>query len=247
MFLPILALLTVTIQPAAPAVGDRITVTFDAPVTSVDRSEAFEVVEQQGARVVVRTFEPKPFAMSGTMLGTTGSVRFRNLIVPVRSVLKEKDGLAPAPLMPPRPEAYPRLPFVAMAIAAAVAALAWFLAWRTSRRQVIPVEPVLPADVRFRRTVEALRTQPQPRRWAALADATRVYLAATRPRLGTELTTTELLRRHGDAVVEDILRQGDLEKFSPYGPAPMDFDALATRALELIPTEDDPAKREVAA
>ncbi|MEA2490885.1 MAG: hypothetical protein QOH21_2677, partial [Acidobacteriota bacterium] len=67
MLLPILALLTVTIQPAAPAVGDRITVTFDAPVTSIDRSESFEVVEQQGARVVVRTFEPKPFAMSGTM------------------------------------------------------------------------------------------------------------------------------------------------------------------------------------
>jgi hypothetical protein len=235
MLLSILALLTVTIQPAAPAVGDRITVTFDAPVTSVDRSEAFEVVEQQGTRVVVRTFEPKPFAMSGTM----GKVRFRNLIVPVRSVLKPKDDLTPAPLMPPKPIAYPRLPFVAIGIAAVLAALAWFSAWWASRRKAIRTEPALPADVRFRRTVEALRTNTQPKRWAALADATRVYLAATRPGLGTELTTTELLRRLGNAIVEDILRQGDLEKFSPYGPAPLDFDALASRALELIPAQGD--------
>lgn len=241
MLLPILALLTVTLQPAAPAVGDLVTVTFDAPVT-LDRSAAYEVVEQQGGRVVVRTFEPKPFSMSGTM----GKVRFRNLVVPVKSVLKPQDSLQPAPLVPPRPVPYPRAPFVAIAIAAAVAALAWLAAWWRSRRAVIPAEPVLPADVRFRRSVEAARTKPA--RWAALADATRAYLAAVRPRLGTELTTTELLRRLGDSTVEDILRQGDLEKFSPSGPAPLDFDVLAVRALELIPAETDAERpREVAA
>jgi hypothetical protein len=244
MFLPIVALLTVTLQPAAPTVGDPITVTFDAPVV-LDRSESYEVVGQQGARVVVRTFEPKPFAMSGTMSGAGGNVRFRNLIVPVKSVLEPKDQLKPAPLVPPRPVPYPRAPFVAIAIAAAVALLAWVAAWWTSRRAVVREEPALPADVRFRRAVEAARAKPA--RWAALADATRVYLAATRSGLGTQLTTTELLRRLGDPVVEDILRQGDLEKFSTSGPAPLDFDRLAAQALELIPPAVPEPAREVAA
>jgi hypothetical protein len=272
MFLPIVALLTVTLQPAAPTVGDPITVTFDAPVV-LDRSESYEVVGQQGARVVVRTFEPKPFAMSGTMSGTGGKVRFRNLIVPVKSVLEPKDQLKPAPLVPPRPVPYPRAPFVAIAIAAAAALLAWVAAWRASRRAVVREEPALPADVRFRRAVEAARGKPA--RWAALADATRMYLAATRSGLGTELTTTELLRRLEGAVprgssgsseflggrnghlprnseepeepIPTILRQGDLEKFSTSGPAALDFDRLAVQALELIPPAVPEPAREVAA
>ena len=54
---------------------------------------------QHGNRVVVRTFEPRPFALSGTM----GNVRFRNLDSAGASVLKQDDDLTPAPLAPPRP------------------------------------------------------------------------------------------------------------------------------------------------
>ena len=35
--------------------------------------------------------------------------------------------------------------------------------------------------------------------------------------------------------VAAILRQGDLEKFSPWGALPANFAALADRALELAP------------
>jgi hypothetical protein len=131
-----------------------------------------------------------------------------------------------------------------MAIAAAVTVLAWLAVLLLSRRILKASQPVpeMPAAERFRLAVERLRRERGVSgRWAALADATRSYLSATEPALGMELTTFEFLAamaktniRPQDAVVA-ILRQGDLEKFSPWGAAAMDFDALALRALELIP------------
>jgi hypothetical protein len=92
--------------------------------------------------------------------------------------------------------------------------------------------PLIPVDERFRKAVRDAASSPRP--WAALADATREYLAATRPDLGPELTTEELLARAEIAnALRPILRQGDLEKFSPWGAEPADFDAVAAAALEL--------------
>lgn len=242
MILAIAAIVSATFQPAAPTVGDRIVVQFQAPVR-LEASESYEIVEQQGSRAVVRSFQPKPFSLRGT----AGGVRFENLVVPMKSVLQPKDDLKPAPLVPPRPVAYPRAPFYAIGIAALVAVLAWLAAWWASKRKIATIEPAVPADVRFRKTVEALRANRARRfRWADLADATRVYLAATRPDHGTELTTAELLRRLSPddaAIIRDILRQGDLEKFSPWGAPARDFDALATQALELarVPEEAEVA------
>ena len=90
-------------------------------------------------------------------------------------------------------------------------------------------------------------------RWANLADAVRAYLAAVRPDLGAELTTSEVLARietlagEPPAVqpsgrrryVATILRQGDFEKFSPWGAAQGDFDDALNRALE-IPSWAEP-------
>jgi hypothetical protein len=46
-------------------------------------------------------------------------------------------------------------------------------------------------------------------------------------------------------ILAEILRQGDLEKFSPWGAAPADFAAIANRALvELAP---EPVVEEAAA
>ncbi|HEY0140785.1 MAG TPA: hypothetical protein VGF48_07805 [Thermoanaerobaculia bacterium] len=228
MLLPIVAFLAVTISPSQPAVGDLVTVTFPAPVV-LDHSEAYEVVSQKGNTVVVRTFEPKPFVLEGS---------FGRVTIPVRSVLKRGDDLKMAPLVPPRALPYPSTPWIAIASAAAFAALAWLFAWWRSRQKVVAPAIVLAPDEQYRQTIELLvgRTA-KPLRWAALADATRAYLAATRPRLGTELTTTELLRRldADEAVVREILQQGDLEKFSLRGPEPRDFDDVARRALGLIP------------
>jgi hypothetical protein len=221
--IPILLLVTATFRPPAPTVGDLITIDFRQPVV-INPSPQFEIVSQRGSRVVIRTFEPKPFAISGR----TGDIAFRNMFVPVRSVLAPKDNLTPAPLKPPLAEPYPRLPFVLIGIAALMAIGAWVAVVKLDRQEAI-VEPVVPPVERFRTSVAAARN------WSQLADAVREYLAAT------TLTTTELLGRTDSATVAEILRQGDLEKFSPWGPRPADLAALKRRALELIREEEQVA------
>ncbi|HYO78841.1 MAG TPA: hypothetical protein VE010_20435 [Thermoanaerobaculia bacterium] len=233
MILAVLAVVAATMQPAQPKVGDLIVLEFAAPVT-LDASKEYEVVSRNGNRVVVRTFLPRPFAMSGV----TGNVRFADLKIPVGSVLKPDDQLAPAPLVAPRAVEYPRAPFIAIAVAALCAIAAWTAVWWRSRKRlaVAPPVPQLAPDERFRRAVLALREHPSEQlRWARLADETRAYLAATRPQLGSDLTTTEVVPRLSprDRVVIEILRQGDREKFSPGGPEPRDFEELAQQALEL--------------
>ena len=238
---------TATFRPATPTVGDLITIDFQHPVV-LDSSPAYEIVSQKGNRVVVRTFEPKPIALSGV----SGGVRFRNLNVPVRSVLQPKDKLEPAPLQPPRRIPYPRAPFVAIAIAALVAIVSWAVVIFLARSQIADrrsQELVADPSERFRQTVAALRAdRSRPLRWAQLADATRVYVASLSPHLGIELTTSQLLPRvdaQHVAVIAQILRQGDLEKFSPWGAPFADFEVLATGALELIPAPQ--VEEEVAA
>lgn len=239
-------IVTATFRPAAPTVGDLITIDFARPVV-LDRSTAYEIVSLNGTRVVVRTFDPKPFALSGV----TGGVRFRNLEVPIRSVLQAKDKREPAPLRPPLHRPYPRQPFIAIAIAALAAAAAWVAVLLLAKRrpEAGAIEPMLaPAD-RFRMTVASLRADPaHSDRWATLADATRLFLSSLSPHLGVELTTSQLLPRvdaRHIAVIAQVLRQGDLEKFSPWGPPLADFDALAEGALDLIPPP--PEEEEVAA
>lgn len=223
---------TASIQPAAPKVGDLIAIEFAEPVT-LDASPDFEVVSQQGKRVVVRTFQPKPFLVSGTV----GKARFENLVIPVKSVLAPNDPMTPAPLAPPVDVPYPRAPFIAIAIAAVSAIATWAAVWWRAKHASAPavVQPVLSPEERFRNAVLALRRNGNhPRRWATLADETRAFLAATR-HLGTELTTTELvpqLAEH-DRIAEDILRHGDVEKFAPRGTPHAEFEEIAERALAL--------------
>jgi hypothetical protein len=247
--IPLLLLVTAFFHPAQPTVGDPIVIDFQASGERraasgnvvLDPSPEFDILSVRGSHVVIRTFEPRPFVISGRV----GNVVFRNMVVPVRSVLKPRDDLKPAPLKPPRKEAYPRLPFLLIGIAALLVVGAWTAVIILERRAAAArvVEPPMPADVRFRTKVIALRDDARgERRWARLADATREYLAAVDPNLGMELTTREVLANlecggHAAALVSvaAILRQGDLEKFSPWGALPADFAALADRALELAP------------
>ena len=217
--IPILLLVTATFRPPAPTVGDLITIDFQQPVT-LDRSTQYEIVSQRGSRAVIRTFEPRPVAISGRV----GNVLFRNMVVPVRSVLKPRDNLAPAPLKPPIAEPYPKLPFVLIAVAALLAIGAWVAVVVLDQPDEIPV-PIAPPAERFRSAVGRART------WSQLADAVREYIEST------TLTTSEVLAINSSSIVAEILRQGDLEKFSPWGPRPGDFRSLANRALELIPEE----------
>ena len=80
MILVLLAVFSATFQPPRPTVGDRIVINFPAPVV-LDASKDYEVVAQKGNRVVIRSFQPAPFALSGT----SGNVRFQNLVVPMTS------------------------------------------------------------------------------------------------------------------------------------------------------------------
>lgn len=218
-------LFTATFRPAAPTVGDPIAIDFPAPVV-LDKSPDFEIVSQRGAHVVVRTFEAKPFVLSGRM----GGVAFTNLVVPVRSVLKEKDAMAPAPLVAPRREPFPRSVMMAIAIAALLAAGIVVALLRRKKKPVEVVAEVAPAE-RFRAAVLALRDDKSPLRWARLADALRDYLAATGD-VGRELTTSEVVARTNHDVVARILRHGDLEKFSPWG-TDAEFESIADEALRL--------------
>jgi hypothetical protein len=234
----VLAAVTATFHPSAPKVGDLITVEFAAPVV-LDPSSDYEVVSRAGNRVVVRTFAPKPFVMSGAV----GGVRFANLKVPVKSVLAPNDAMTPAPLSPPVKVPYPRAPFLAIAIAALAAIATWAAVWWRAKHaaKAKVAQPALSPEERFRNAVLVLRrNREHPRRWAALADETRAFLAATR-HLGSELTTTELVPRlsERDRVAEDILRHGDIEKFAPRGTPKAEFEDVAERALMLVsvPTE----------
>lgn len=227
MILALLLLAGVTIRPAAPAVGDLVTIDFPARA-ELAASADYEIVTQEGKRVVVRTFAPKPFAVRGTMNGEVFEVR-----VPVRSVLQPNDPMTPAPLAPPRPLPYPREPFIAIAVAALAAALAWTLVLLRARKKTsVPAVPAQTAEERFRAAVAAIAAT---RSWGRLADATRHYLAATRPGISPDLTTTELVPRlrEEERFVAHILRQGDFEKFSRRKPGPEDFDEAVRRVLEL--------------
>ena len=241
--IPILLLVSATFRPLHPTVGDPITIRFQNAVV-LDRSAGYEILSQRGNIVVVRTFQPLPFTISGR----TDNVLFRNMVVPVHSVLKPNDNMKPAPLKPPVREPYPRLPFIALALAALTAIGAWIIAALRREKKAALEVPALPPAEQFRATVTALlRNQHAPRRWSRLADAVREYLAAT-TELSRDLTTSELIARSSggqppSAVLHDILRQGDLEKFSPWGPLPGDFEAMAQRALELAP---EPVRQEAA-
>ena len=229
--------LTATFHPPKPTVGDLITIDFAQPV-ALEASSDYEIVSQRGAHVVIRTFAPKPIALSGV----TGAVRFRNLVVPMRSVLAAKDALQPAPLVPPAMPPQPRAPLIAIAIASLLAIAGWTTAYLLSReKKIAPVIVLAPAE-RFRVAVSASAKAKQ--RWASLADATRAYLADRG--FGAELTTSQLLAHLHDADIEEILRRGDLEKFSPWGAPTGDFDALAQRALTLI-DRFEPREMEAAA
>ena len=243
--------LITTFLPARPTVGDPITIQFAAP-TIVQPSSDYEVVSQKGNAAVIRTFVPHTITVTGRSADGPVSV-----MIPIHSVLTPDDKLEPAPLKPPRTEPWPRLPFVAIAIAAFAAIAAWTAVVLLAKRRVPKPRIVVVPSEEFRSRVLAVRAD-APMRWARLADAVRAYLAAVRADLGAELTTSELLARiqeeerrrryeggaAGDpALIAQILRQGDLEKFSPWGAPPADFEGIAKRALEIPAWAEPPAEQ----
>jgi hypothetical protein len=220
-------MISATFHPAKPTVGDLISIDFPQPVT-LDASASFEVVSHTRQHYIIRTFEPKPIALSGV----AGQVRFRNLVVPVHSILGPKDAQTPSPLKPPHPLPSSSLPWILIAAALLAAIAAWAAVWLRARKRHTAPQPILTPAEQFRVSVEQARTSKQ--RWAFLADAVRAYLAQRG--YGAELTTSQILpllpREH--ELIAEILRLGDYEKFSPWGAPQSDFDALASRAPAIL-------------
>src|SRR4051794_7329541 len=230
----LLFLLITTFQPPKPTIGDPVTITFASP-TTVEPSADYEIVSRSGNSVVIRTFVPHTITVSGRAADGPVSV-----MIPIHSVLKADDKLEPAPLKPPKAEPWPRMPFIAIGVAALAAIAAWAAVVILAKRPVAkPRIVIMPAD-EFRRRLRTLRPD-SPQRWATLADIVRAYLAGVRPELGAELTTSELLSRVDHPAIAQILRQGDLEKFSPWGAGPANFDDVAKRALEIPSWAEPPA------
>jgi len=234
-------MISATFHPAKPSVGDLISIDFPKPV-ALDASPSFEVVSHARQHYVIRTFEPKPIALSGV----AGDVHFRNLVVPVRSVLGPKDAQKPSPLKPPHPLPSSSLPLILIAAALLAAIAAWIAVWFRARRRQAEAAPILAPAEQFRASVERARTSKQ--RWASLADAVRAYLAQLG--YGAELTTSQLLPLlpHEQQLIAEVLRLGDYEKFSPFGAPQDDFDALASRAPAIVDAyEPRPVEEERAA
>lgn len=230
-------MISATFHPAKPAVGDLISIDFPQRVT-LDKSPSFEVVLHTPQHYVIRTFEPKPIALSGV----AGEVRFRNLVVPVRSVLGPKDAQQPSPLKPPHPLPSPELPLILIGAALLAAIGAWVAVWFLARRRRPVSRIVLTPAEEFRASVEKARTSKQ--RWAMLADAVRGYVAQRG--YGAELTTSQLLPLlpHEHELIAEILRHGDYEKFSPWGSPDGDFDALAARTPAIVDAYEPPPPEE---
>jgi hypothetical protein len=234
-------MISATFHPAKPTVGDPIAIDFTQPVT-LDASRSFEVLSHTPKHYVIRTFEPKPIALSGV----AGEVRFRNLTVPIRSVLGAKDAQTPSPLKPPRDLPSSALPLILIAAAALAAIAAWAFIWFRARRSRTKPQIILTPAEQFRAALDRAGTSSQ--RWASLADAVRAYLAERG--YGAELTTSQLIPRlpHEHELIAEILRLGDYEKFSPWGAPQGDFDALAARAPAIVEAyEPRPVEEEAAA
>jgi hypothetical protein len=246
MLLLLVGALQATHTPAAPTVGDRVAVHFEIGSDQhvvLDPSPDYEVVSKSRDGAVVRTFKPQPVSLRGRITGPGGNVLFRGLVLPVRSVLRNGDDGKPAPLTPPVAVPAPTTAWIALALAAMMALAAWTVLYRMARKLAVPaVAPPPEPEDELRAAVAALRREPR-RQWGALADATRRYLSRVAPGfLGSDLTTRELLAQlpsvsrspEWQALVREIVMEGDLDKFSPWGTT-ADIESTLSRALDVLP------------
>lgn len=233
-------------EPAAPTVGDPVRIEYQiVPGARIvpDVSSAYEIVSADGSTMIVRSFRPGPLTVAGSV-ERDGGIRepFRGPTIEVRSVLAEDDELQPAPLKPPVAPPAEKFPSVAIACAAGAALLAWagVLLWKVKDGPDTSLPPGL--EQTFRARLSALRLRPfEQEAVAEVAELTREFLARHDPAYARELTSTELISRLRESPdfrfagpVTDVLREGDLAKFSPWGSHYDGMGPLVDRAEELL-------------
>lgn len=152
---------------------------------------------------------------------------------------------------------------IALAVLLLLLALAALLYWRRRRRRAHPVAvltaPELPPRERALRALEAARRSGAleagdvKRFYSEVSDALRTYVAARDPRLGMDLTTTELGAALRGAGLEDrtdalrrVLESADLVKFARRRPSSATATSDWERAREWVewfePADDGTAR-----
>lgn len=246
LLLALLATPPARVAPAAPTVGDPISIRFEeerAKIT-IAPSDQYEIVKSGASPAVVRAFRPGTLAVRGRVESANGTFGFRDLKVEIRSVLAEDDSMEPAPFRPPAELPANETARWAIGIAALAALALWVAVWRvrdaapapgiTVRAGVAPRAEYL-AELRRAR---ALDLHPS---LVVIGGALRRFLARVHPSFGIELTSRELrreLRRQrvrDDLVgtVDRVLLEADLEKFSPWGAPEVDREELIGSAERL--------------
>jgi hypothetical protein len=259
--------LITTFQPPRPTVGDPITITFAAP-TVVEPSADYEVVSRNGNSVVIRTFVPHTITVTGRSADGPVSVMvpIHSVLKPDDKL--EPAPLKPPkseswPRLP-----FIGIGITALAAIGVWTAVVLLARQRVTKPRivVVPVErfrnAVLTlqrdrrAPIRWARLADAVRAYLAAVRadWGAELTTSELLVhiedeAQERRRpagwtaAGPAAVSNDVAgeppasrRRH---TVAAILVQGDLEKFSPWGASPADFDQIARYALE-IPSWAEP-------
>jgi hypothetical protein len=236
------------LSPAAPTVGDPISIRFEeeqAKITVAPSAE-YEIVASGGSPAVIRAFRPGTIAVSGRVESPGGSFGFRGLVVEIHSVLAEDDALEPAPYRPPQALPPNQVAWWAIGLASLAALLLWAAVFRAreaprAARQEIARPGVAPAAEYLAelRRARALELHPS---LVVIGGAVRRFLARVHPSWGADLTSRELrreLKRHRVredlvATVDEVLREADLEKFSPWGAPEIDREELIANAERLV-------------
>lgn len=244
MLLLILAAAAYAQQTTGPTVGDPIAVPLDlrpGERIELESAEAVELIEQSAGGATVRAFRPGTHMLRFLVSDEQGSTREITSTVEVFSVLNSDDDLEPAPLAPPVPLDANRRAWIAIGAAALGAVAIWlYLLWVPAPRQArAPI--TVSAGEELMRTIERVRQMPpSDERFSMLSDAARQFLSRVDPRLGRELTSSELMERlQGQfpewliSDVRDVLSEGDYAKFSPWGGRATRFDSVLKETVHL--------------
>lgn len=233
--LAFLLLFTVPTRPAQPTIGDLVTIDFSQQGNAVfldPLPPGVELVSKNETRITLRVFTTGTIRLGGVVNRGDHAIRFRNLPIEVKSVLRADDDLKPAPLVPPRPLPAQRLPWLMIAAAALLAAGAWMFLL-TGRRGVAARAKIVEDEL-----LALLRSWPSEgvddAFLAQLSDATKRYVSSRDPRVAESMTTREILSRLGDeraaGALADILQVGDQAKFAPWGAGTVDASLLREEA-----------------
>lgn len=229
---------------AGPTVGDPIAVDLDLrPGERAELAplEGVEIVAQNDGGVTVRGFRPGTHVLQFLVTGEGGTTREISRAIEISSVLHADDDLQPAPLAPPVPLGPNRTSWIAIGLAAFGAVAVWlYLLWMPRTRGTAPAAGLSASEELLRAIERVRRMSPSDERFATLSDAARQFLARVDPRLGRELTTSEVMERlHAHfpgwliSDVRDVLSEGDYAKFSPWGGRAARFESVLQEAADL--------------